>query len=67
LRKDKIGKEQSISSEMKPDILTNTVDEVMHKINGKEEFDVQRPHIPLVPEKTRTNVPKHFASSAFVS
>jgi hypothetical protein len=62
LMKDKIEKEQSISSEMKLDIMTNTVNEVMHKISRKEEFDVQRPHVPLVPEKTRINVPKHFAA-----
>jgi hypothetical protein len=47
---------------MKLDILTNTVNEVMHKISRKEELVVQRPHVPLVPEKTRINVPKHFAA-----
>ena len=40
LMKDKIGKEQSISLEMKLDIMTNAVNEVMHNINMREEFDI---------------------------
>ena len=47
---------------MKLNILTNTINEVMHKISRKEEFDVQRTHVPLLPKKTRTNVPKHFVA-----
>jgi len=34
----------------------------MHKISRKEELVVQTPHVPLVLENTRINVPKHFAS-----
>jgi len=47
---------------MKLNILTNTINEVMHKISRKEEFDVQRTHVPLLPKKTRSNLPKHFVA-----
>jgi hypothetical protein len=40
--------------------LTNTVNEVMHNISRKEELVFLRPHVPLVPERTRINDPKHF-------
>jgi hypothetical protein len=35
---------------------------MMQRISRKEELVVQRPHVPLVPEKTKINVPKHFAA-----
>jgi hypothetical protein len=57
LMKDIIEKEHLISSEMKLDILTNTVNKVMHNISRKEELDVQIPRVPSIPEKTITNVP----------
>ena len=38
LMKYKIEEEQSLSSEMKLDILTNTVNEVMHNISRREEL-----------------------------
>jgi hypothetical protein len=60
LMKDRIEKEHLISSEMKLDILTNTVNEVMHNISRKEELVVRRPYVPLVPERTKINVPKIF-------
>lgn len=44
VNKDKIEKYQLISSEIKLDILTNTINEMMHKIRRKEEFVVQIPH-----------------------
>ena len=47
-----------ISSDIKLDMLTNSVNEIMHMISRKEELDVQIPHVPLVPEKTNINVPK---------
>jgi hypothetical protein len=55
--KDRIEKERMISSEMKLDILTNTVNGMMQRIIRKEELVVQRPHIPLVPT-TKVNIPK---------
>ena len=36
MKKDKIEKEQLISSEIKLDMLTNTVNEMMHMISRKE-------------------------------
>jgi hypothetical protein len=45
---------------MKLDILTNTVNEVMHNISRREELVVQKPYVPLMPERTKINVPKLF-------
>jgi hypothetical protein len=45
------------SSEVKLDVLANTVKEMMQKISRKEEIVVQRPHVPLVPEKKRSMSP----------
>jgi hypothetical protein len=50
------------SSEVKLDVLENIVREMMKKISRKDELVVQRPYVPLVPERTRINVPKHFAA-----
>jgi hypothetical protein len=55
-------KEQLKSSEAKLDILANTMEEMMQKINIKDELVVQRHHVPLISEKEKVNVPKHFAS-----
>jgi hypothetical protein len=49
------------SSEVKLDVW-QMVKEMMQKISRKDELDVQRPHVPLVPEKEKVNVPKHFAA-----
>jgi hypothetical protein len=49
------------SSEVKLDILANTVRDMMQRISRKDELVVQRPHVPIVPEQTRIHVPKHFA------
>ena len=38
MKKDKIGKEQLIYSKIKLDMLTNTVNEMMHMISRKEEL-----------------------------
>jgi hypothetical protein len=38
------------SSEVKLDVLANTVREMMQKISKKDELVVQRPYVPLVPE-----------------
>jgi hypothetical protein len=62
VKNDKTEKEHSIYSEVKLDILKNTVNKVMHKINMKEELFFQRPHVPLGLENTRINVTKHFSS-----
>jgi hypothetical protein len=48
-------------SEVKLDVLENTVREMMQRISRKDELVVQRPHVPIVPEQTRIHVPKHFA------
>jgi hypothetical protein len=50
------------SSEVKLDILTNMVNEMLHKISRKDEIVFQRPHVPLTLERTRINVPKNLAS-----
>jgi hypothetical protein len=34
----------------------------MHNISSREELVVQRPYVPLMPERARINVPKHLAS-----
>ena len=49
------------SSEVKLDVLANIVREMMQRISRKDELAVQRPHVPIVPEQTRINVPKHLA------
>jgi hypothetical protein len=50
------------SSEVKLDVLANIVREMMQNISRKDELFVRRPYVPLVPERTRINVPKHFAT-----
>jgi hypothetical protein len=45
---------------MKLDILANTIREMIHSIIRKDELVFQRPQVPLVPERTKSNVPKHF-------
>ena len=35
---------------------------MMHNISRKKELVVQIPHVPLVPRKTRINVPKKFVA-----
>jgi hypothetical protein len=48
--------------EVKLDVLANTVKEMMQEISRKDELVVQRTHIPLVPETTKVNIPKKFAT-----
>jgi hypothetical protein len=60
LMKEKIEKEQLISSEMKLDILTNIVNEVMNNISLREELVVRKPYVLFIPERTNINVPKIF-------
>jgi hypothetical protein len=60
LIENKIEKEHGISSEVKLDILTNTVNEMLHKISRKDEIVFQRPHVPSTLERTRKNVPKNI-------
>jgi hypothetical protein len=62
VRKDKTKKEHAISLEVKLDILTNTVNEMLHKINRKDEIVFQKPHVSSTLERTRINVPKNLAS-----
>jgi hypothetical protein len=61
LMKDRTEKEHLISLEMKLDILTNTVNEVMHNISRKEELSIQKPYVPLVPERKKIKVPNIFS------
>ena len=49
-------------SEVKLDVLANTIEEIMQEIIRKEELVVQRPHIPLVLETTKVNIPKKSAT-----
>jgi hypothetical protein len=60
LTKDRIEKEHLISLEMKLDILTNTVNEVVHNISRKEELSIQKTYVPLVPERKKIKVPNIF-------
>jgi hypothetical protein len=58
----KIAKEQLKSSEAKLDILASTMKEMMQKVIMGNELVVQGHHVPLVTEKERVIVPKHFAA-----
>jgi hypothetical protein len=60
-RKNK-EKEHLTSSEVKLDILASTMEEMLHKIIIREKLVVQRHHVPLITEKERVIVPKHFAA-----
>jgi hypothetical protein len=55
-------KEQLKSSEAKLDILASAMEEMMQKISRKDELVVQRHHVPLISEKEKVTVPKHFAA-----
>jgi hypothetical protein len=55
-------KEQLKSSEAKLNILASTMEEMMQKISIREKLDVQRHHVPLISEKEKVVVPKHFAA-----
>jgi hypothetical protein len=57
--KDK-EKEQLKSSEAKLEILASAMEEMMQRINRKDELAVQRHHVPLISEKEKVIVPKHF-------
>jgi hypothetical protein len=54
--------EQLKSSEAKWQILVSTIEEMMQKINRKEELAVQRHHVPVIAEKDTVPVPKHFSA-----
>jgi hypothetical protein len=56
-----------ISSEMKLDILTNTVNEMMQMISRKDKLVVQRSHVPIVPEQDKDQCPQTLSSSSLVS
>ena len=62
VKKHKIKKEKLVSSEIKLDILTNAINEMMHEISRNEELVVQITLVPLVLEKTGINLPKKFAA-----
>jgi hypothetical protein len=55
------------SSEVKLDVLANTIRDMMQKISRKNELVVKRPYVPLAPERTRINVPKHFVAQPLYS
>jgi hypothetical protein len=57
--KDK-GRDQLKSSEAKLVILASAMEEMMQRINGKDKLVVQRHHVPLISEKEKVIVPKHF-------
>jgi hypothetical protein len=54
--------EQLKSSEDKLEILANTMEKLMQKINRKEELAVQRHHSPLISKKENVTVPRHVAA-----
>jgi hypothetical protein len=60
--KDRTKNERMTSSEMKLDVMENTVKEMMQNIRRNDELVVQRTYVPLVLEQTRINVPKQFAA-----
>jgi hypothetical protein len=57
--KDK-EKEQLKSSEAKLEILASAMEEMMQRINRKDEVAAQRHHVPMISEKEKVIVPKHF-------
>jgi hypothetical protein len=59
--KDKETK-QLKSSEAKLQILASTIEEMMQKINRKDELVVQRHHVPVIAERDTVPVPKHFSA-----
>jgi hypothetical protein len=54
--------EQLKSSEDKLEILVSTIEEMMQRINRKDELVVQRHHVPVIAEKDTVPVPKHFST-----
>jgi hypothetical protein len=60
--KVKKKKEQLKSSKSKLDIMSSTMEDMMQKISRREKLDVQRHHVPLISEKEKVIVPKHFAA-----
>ena len=55
-------KEKLKSSEAKLDILASAVEEMMKRISRKDEVAIQRHHVPLISEKEKVTVPKHFVA-----
>jgi hypothetical protein len=55
-------KEQLKLSEDKLEILASAMEEMMQRINRKDELVVQRHHGPLISKKENVTVPKHFAT-----
>jgi hypothetical protein len=49
-------------SEVKLDVLANTIKEMMQKISRKDELAVQRSHVSLFPEKKNLTILKQFAA-----
>jgi hypothetical protein len=64
LRKNKTEKEHVRSSEVKLDILTNTVNEMLHKISRKDEIVFRRPHDF---RKNKNKCPQEFCIPTSVS
>jgi hypothetical protein len=54
--------EQLKSSEAKLEILVSAMEEMMQRINRKDELAVQRHHVPLISEKEKVFVSKRFAA-----
>jgi hypothetical protein len=57
--KDK-EREQLKSSEAKLEILASAMEEMMQRINRKDEIATQRHHVAMISEKEKVVVPKHF-------
>jgi len=53
-------KEKLKSSESKLDILADSMEEMMQRINMKDELAAQRDHVPMISEKEKVIVPKNF-------
>jgi hypothetical protein len=50
------------SSEVKLDVLANTINKMMQKISSKDEIAAQRSHVSLVPENKNLIDLKQFAA-----
>jgi hypothetical protein len=55
-------KEKLKSSEAKLDILASAMEKMLQRINRKDELVVQRHQVPLISEKEKVIVPKHFVA-----
>ena len=61
--RENIEKEHLTSSEVKLDILVSTMEEMMQKIIMRDEFVVQKHHVPLIAEEEEVVGHNHFLAN----